>query len=73
VQFYVRDLLPSTAAKSTAEIGNGGYLNFPSGTGVINVDRLEGMLHLTTVSVVVRPGFISIAYMRPQLRAVEVP
>jgi hypothetical protein len=73
VQFYVRDLLPSTAAKETAEIGNGGYLNFPSGTAVINVDRTEGMLHLTTVTVVVRPGFISIAYMRPQLRAPEVP
>ena len=45
----------------------------PSGTAVINVDRVEGMLHLTTVTVVVRPGFISIAYMRPQLRAPEVP
>jgi len=68
VQFYVRDLLPSTSAKSTAEIGNGGYLNFPAGTAVINVDRVEGMLHLTTVTVVVRAGFISVAYMRPMLR-----
>ena len=37
VQFYVRDLLPSTTAKETAEVGNGGYLNFPAGTAVLNV------------------------------------
>jgi hypothetical protein len=73
VQFYVRDLLPSTSATETAEIGNGGFLNFMSGTAVINVDRVAGMLHLTTVTIVVRPGFISVAYMRPQLRVLEVP
>jgi hypothetical protein len=73
VQFYVRNLLPSTTEKETAEIGNGGYLNFPAGTAVIHVDRVEGMLHLATVTVTVRAGFISVAYMRPQLRAPLVP
>lgn len=73
VQFYVRNLLPSTSETETAEIGNGGFLNFPSGTAVINVDRMQDKLHLTTVSIVVRPMFISVAYMRPQLRDPEVP
>jgi len=73
VQFYVRNLLPSTSEKQTAEIGNGGFLNFPQGTAVINVDRMQDKLHLTTVSIVVRPMFISVAYMRPDLRDPEVP
>lgn len=73
VQFYVRNLLPSTSEKETAEIGNGGFLNFPQGTAVINLDRMQDKLHLTTVSIVVRPMFISVAYMRPQLRDPEVP
>ncbi len=73
VQFYVRNLLPSTSEKQTAEIGNGGFLNFPQGTAVINVDRMQDKLHLTTVSIVVRPMFISVAYMRPDLREPEVP
>jgi hypothetical protein len=73
VQFYVRNLLPSTSEKQTAEIGNGGFLNFPRGTAVINVDRMQDKLHLTTVSIVVRPMFISVAYMRPDLRNPEVP
>lgn len=68
VQFYVRDLLPSTDATETAEIGNGGYLNFPAGTAVINLEQVSSGLPLTTVSVVVRAGFISVAYIRPDLR-----
>lgn len=68
VQFYVRDVLPSTSATETAEIGNGGYLNFPAGTAVLQVDRVEDDLHLATVTVVVRAGFISVAYIRPQQR-----
>ena len=68
VQFYVRDLLPSTTAMDTAEIGNGGFLNFPVGTAVINVAQPKTSLDLATVSVVVRAGFISIAYIRPRAR-----
>ena len=68
VQFYVRDLLPSTTAMDTAEIGNGGFLNFPAGTAVINVAQPKTSLDLATVSVVVRAGFISIAYIRPRAR-----
>lgn len=68
VQFYVQDLLPSTEAKQTAEAGNGGYLNFPPGTAMISVTGVANNLRLATVSVVVRPGFISVAYIRPEAR-----
>jgi hypothetical protein len=68
VQFYVQDLLPSTEAKQTAEAGNGGYLNFPPGTAMISVTGVANNLKLATVSVVVRPGFISVAYIRPEAR-----
>jgi len=68
VQFYVRDLLPSTTAMDTAEVGNGGFLNFPSGTAVINVAQTKPALELATVSVVVRAGYISVAYIRPKTR-----
>jgi hypothetical protein len=68
VQFYVQDLLPSTQAKQTAEAGNGGYLNFPPGTAMISVTGVANNLKLATVSVVVRPGFISVAYIRPEAR-----
>jgi hypothetical protein len=68
VQFYVRDLLPSTSAKETAEIGNGGFLNFPAGTAVLELKKLDLDLRLTTASVVVRAGYVSIAYIRPDRR-----
>jgi hypothetical protein len=68
VQFYVRDLLPSTDATETADAGNGGYLNFPPGTAVIGVKQNAANLQLTTVSVAVRPGFVTVAYIRPDLR-----
>ncbi|MET0391000.1 MAG: hypothetical protein ABW321_33825 [Polyangiales bacterium] len=68
VQFYVRDLLPSTSAKETAEVGNGGFLNFAAGTAVLNLEMAATKLKLNTVSVVVRPKFISVAYIRPELR-----
>ncbi|HEX6244878.1 MAG TPA: hypothetical protein VFZ61_28355 [Polyangiales bacterium] len=68
VQFYVRDLLPSTSATQTAEIGNGGYLNFPAGAAVITLEQVASKLRLNTVSVVVRAGYISVAYIRPELR-----
>lgn len=68
IQFYVRDLLPSTTETQTAEIGNGGYLNFPPGNAVIDVTLVAKKLKLTTVSVVVRAGFITVAYIRPELR-----
>ncbi len=68
IQFYVRDLLPTTGATETGDIGNGGYLNFRAGAAVIDITAVDLGLKLTTVSVVVRPGFITVAYVRPDLR-----
>jgi hypothetical protein len=67
-QFYVQDLLPSTGARQTGEAGNGGYLNFPPGTAMISVTGPVNNLKLATVAVVVRPGFITVAYIRPEAR-----
>jgi hypothetical protein len=67
-QFYVQDLLPSVDAKLTGEAGNGGYLNFPPGTAMISVTGPVTNLKLATVAVVVRPGFITVAYIRPETR-----
>lgn len=68
VQFYVRDLLPSPTAKDTGDVGNGGFLNFPTGTALIDLKMSATGLELTTASVVVRAGFISVAYIRPMNR-----
>jgi hypothetical protein len=68
VQFYVRDQLPSTMATDTADAGNGGYLNFPAGTAVISTREVKNGIDLATVSVLVRPGFISVSYIRPASR-----
>jgi hypothetical protein len=68
VQFYVRDLLPSTDATSTGEVGNGGYLNFPAGAAVITVSDNPRSLRLATVSIVVKPGFVTVSYIRPDPR-----
>jgi hypothetical protein len=68
VQFYVLDQLPSTTAKQTPAAGDGGYLNFPAGTALITATEVASSLELATVSVLVRAGFISVAYIRPMPR-----
>jgi hypothetical protein len=68
VQFYVRDQLPSTTAMDTPAEGDGGYLNFPSGTALITATEVKTNLMIATVSVLVRPGFITVSYIRPMPR-----
>ncbi len=68
VQFYVRDLLPVLDATETADAGNGGFVNYPVGNAVISVRVVETGLAVRTVSLVVRPATISVAYVRPELR-----
>jgi hypothetical protein len=68
IQFYVQDLLPSVTAKETGPIGNGGYLNFPAGNAVIELTSPSTGLKVRTFSAVVRPSFITVAYIRPELR-----
>jgi hypothetical protein len=43
-------------------------LNFPTGTALISLKMPATGLDLTTASVVVRAGFISVAYIRPMNR-----
>ena len=68
VQFYVRDQLPSPTAMDTPPTGEGGYLNFPAGTALITATEVKSMLELATVSVLVRPGFITVSYILPMQR-----
>jgi hypothetical protein len=67
-QFYVQDLLPSATAKETGAAGNGGFLNYPAGIAVLDVNMTKLKLKLTTFSVIVRPGFITVAYVAPESR-----
>jgi hypothetical protein len=67
-QFYVRDQLPSTTAMDTAMEGQGGYLNFPAGTAVLTATEVKSGIVVATVSVLVRPGFITVSYIRPMPR-----
>lgn len=68
VQFYVRDQLPSPMAMDTPPTGEGGYLNFPAGTALITATEAKSGLELATVSVLVRPGFITVSYILPMQR-----
>jgi len=68
VQFYVQDQLPSLTLKETLAPGQGGYLNFPPGTIAVDVKQVKTGLILATVTLVVRAGFVTVAFMRPQPR-----
>lgn len=72
VQLYVRDLLPTTTVQETDVVGNGGFLNYSPGNAVIGTVLRESGLKLSTVSLLVRPGFITVAYIRPELRTPEL-
>jgi hypothetical protein len=68
VQFYMRDQVPLTSVKDTSAGGDGGYLNFPAGPGVVTATEAKTGTELATVRVRVRAGFISVAYIRPMMR-----
>ena len=68
LQFYVQDQLPSAEAKQTPAAGDGGYVNFPAGTALITAKEVATGIELAKVSVLVRPGFISVLYIRPESR-----
>lgn len=68
VVFYVYDQLPSTTAKVTADTGQGGFLNLPTGTPMVELRDTDSGLLLSKVSLVVRAGFISVAFIPPLTR-----
>ena len=71
IQFYVRDQVPLAEATSTTVEGAAGYLNFPPGTALITTTEMKLGLELGTASVLIRPGFVSVAYIQPQSRAAD--
>jgi len=68
VQFYVQNQLPSLILKETASQGQGGYLNFPVGTPTIGIKQVKTGMSLNEVTLIVRAGFVTVAFMRPQPR-----
>lgn len=67
-QFYVQDMLPSTDLAQTTDDGQAGFLNFPPGTTSLRLEQAETGLELTTVSLVIRAGYISVAFIPPRER-----
>jgi hypothetical protein len=66
--FYVRASIPSATATETPADGDGGYLNMPAGTVEIIAKEVKMGIDLATASVLVRPGFMTVAYIRPKSR-----
>jgi hypothetical protein len=69
VLYYVQDNLPAPTAKATFSVGQGGFLNFPVGTATVNLTHAKSGLVLNAPSLLVRAGFISVAFMPPQSRS----
>jgi len=67
-QFYVQQELPTTGITETTAAGQAGYLNFPPGIAIIKLTKNDTKLVLATVSIYVRPGFVSAAFIPPMSR-----
>jgi hypothetical protein len=72
VAFYVRDQIPTSSAMVTPPEGDGGFANLPAGTVEIVATELKTGLVINTVTVLVRAGFITTAYIRPASRGSTV-
>lgn len=69
--FYVRDQIPTTSAKDTPPEGDGGYVNLPPGVVEITASDVKTGLVINTVTVLIRPGMVTTAYIRPASRGVK--
>jgi hypothetical protein len=67
VTYYMQDNLPTTSAMATSTAGQGGFLNFPVGAATVTLTQAGGLI-LNTVTLLVRAGFISVAFMPPEAR-----
>lgn len=67
-QFYVRDQAPTTSVMDTPKEGTGGFMNLPAGIAVISAKELKTGIELSTVTVLIRAGYISMLYVRPTTR-----
>jgi hypothetical protein len=70
--FYVRDQIPTTSAKDTPPEGDGGYANLPAGVVEITASDVKTGLVINTVTVLIRAGHITTAYIRPASRGTTV-
>jgi hypothetical protein len=68
VQYYVQQELPTPTLLETSTDGEGGYFNFPVGTAILELQKTDTALKLTTTSLVVRAGFITVAVIPPMSR-----
>jgi len=68
IRYYVQDNLPSKDVTATYPVGQGGFLNFPAGTATLILTQEKSGLVLNEVSLLVRAGTISVAFMPPQAR-----
>jgi hypothetical protein len=66
--FYVQDNLPSKDVEATFAAGQGGFLNFPAGVATLVLTQAKTGLVLNEVSVLVRAGYISVAFIPPRTR-----
>ena len=72
VPWYLVDGLPTARASMTAADGLGGYLNVSPGLALIDVKAPNGSSIAGPQSMVVRPGWMSVVYIRPPAR-VQAP
>jgi hypothetical protein len=66
--FYVRDQYPTTSATDTPPEGDGGYANLPEGVIEITASDVKTGLVINTVTMLIRAGAITTAYIRPASR-----
>lgn len=67
-EFYVRDQIPTTSAKDTPPEGDGGFANLPAGVAEITATEVKTGLVINTVTMLIRAGSITTAYIRPASR-----
>ncbi len=66
---YLQNNFPSRSATQTAPEGSGVLVNVPSGSvGITSILATQSNRPLGTANVVVRPGSITLVYMRPRTR-----
>jgi hypothetical protein len=66
VPWYFVDGLPTSTATATGPDGLGGFVNTPPGLAVVDLKAPNGVSIRGAQSVVVRPNWVSSAYVRPR-------
>jgi len=69
--FYATDGLPSIRAEHTDDSGSGGFVNLPAGPVSVGGHLAGAENPFATVSLLIRPGFVSYGRLAPSSRHVE--